>query len=61
MFQKKWMPKWAKERVVENLRRQVNWEIEKLQNDIRYKRNLSESITSKVNELLVESLEKVRV
>jgi hypothetical protein len=61
VFDHKWMPRWAKERVIENLKRQINHEIDSLENQIEMQRNISTSITPKAKELLEESLEKIKV
>ncbi len=55
-FENKWMPKWAKERVIENLKMQINHQIDMLINQIKSKKD----ITSRAKEFLTESLEAIK-
>jgi pimeloyl-ACP methyl ester carboxylesterase len=61
VLENKWMPWWAKEKVVENMKDQINHEIEALKDQIKNQKNLNENIDPKVRELLVENLEKIEV
>ncbi|HAI74049.1 MAG TPA: hypothetical protein DCS28_03305 [Candidatus Moranbacteria bacterium] len=56
IFQNKWMSKFAKERIMENMKKEINKEIEKLISDIENKNNFRENIDGKVGDILVEGL-----
>lgn len=60
-FQSKWMPQWAKSRVIENLRQNINREIDGLENQIQRDKNFSRTIDSKIQAILLEDLEGVKV
>ena len=57
IFQSKWMPKFIKERVVENLKKEINREIDNLISDIQDKKKFGKTIDQKAKELLTEGLE----
>lgn len=56
VFQSKWMSKFAKDKAMANMKKEINREIEKLISDIQNKKNFSENVDEKVREILVESL-----
>lgn len=61
IFQSKWMPKFAKDRVVENLKKDINREIENLISAVQDKKKFSGTINQKAKELLLESLQFVKL
>lgn len=56
IFESKWMPKWAKNKVVENLKREINREIDHLISQIENDKKMNQAILSPAKELLVENL-----
>lgn len=60
IFKSSWMPKWAKDRVVKNLERQINHEIDDLISKIKNQKQISQNILSPIKELLVENLEFIK-
>jgi pimeloyl-ACP methyl ester carboxylesterase len=61
IFQSKWMPKFVKERVVENLKKEINREIDRLISDIQDRKRLGRTIDQKVRELLAEGLKMLKL
>jgi hypothetical protein len=61
IFENKWMPWWAKERMVKNMKNQINREIEMLSDQIQSQGKFGDNIDSKVKELLLESLENIKL
>ncbi|MCX6761956.1 MAG: alpha/beta hydrolase [Candidatus Moranbacteria bacterium] len=61
IFQSKWMPAWAKEKVVENLKRSINNQIDVLENQIERDKNFQRAIDQKIQEILAEDLEGAKV
>jgi len=61
VFENKLMPKWAKNKVVANLKREINHKIDKLIRDIQSQKNFSETIKSPAKELLLESLKAIKI
>ena len=60
ILESKWMPWWTRERAVENMKREINRDIETLKNQINSQKNFSENIDQKARELLIESLDKIK-
>ena len=60
IFQSSWMPKWAKDRVAENLKRQINHEIDDLIFQIKNQKNFSQTILAEAKDLLVEDLNFIK-
>jgi hypothetical protein len=60
-FQTHWLPQWAKERVIENLKQSINREIDGLENQIRRDKNFARTIDPKIQTILLEDLEEVRM
>jgi len=60
-FQSHWLPQWAKDKVIENLKQNINREINDLENQIQRDKNFARTIDSKIQTILVEDLERVKV
>lgn len=58
-FSRRWMPRWAKDRVIQNLKRNINRQIENLERQLERNRGLQRSIDPKVRGILVEDLESL--
>lgn len=59
--QSRFMPQWAKNRVIENLKRNINHQINELERQIQYNKNLKRTIDPKIQEIILENLEAVKV
>jgi len=57
----KWMPQWAKDRVIQSLKQNINRQIDDLERQIQYNKNFKRTINSKIQAILMEDLEAVRV
>ena len=60
IFQSSLLPKWAKEVVIENLKRVINHEVDNLIFQIKNQNNISRNITSEAKTLLIESLNFIK-
>lgn len=60
IFQSSLLPKWAKEVVIENLKRVINHEVDNLIFQIKNQKNISRNITSEAKTLLIESLNFIK-
>ena len=60
IFQSSLLPKWAKEIVIENLKRIINHEIDNLIFQIKNQKNIRRNITSEAKTLLIESLNFIK-
>jgi cell division protein FtsL len=54
------MPWWAKEKLAENMQREINRDIETLKTQINSQKNFSENIALQIKELLMESLDRIK-
>ncbi|HPN96272.1 MAG TPA: alpha/beta hydrolase [Candidatus Moranbacteria bacterium] len=61
IFETKWMPQWAKKEVVKNLERHINQKIDELIKDLENMKILLKSVDPKARELLIESLENIKI
>ena len=60
VFESRWMPKWAKDRVIANMKREINRQVDDLIGKIQNDRKFKETIDQKAKELLTEGLEYIR-
>ena len=60
LFENSLLPKWAREIVIENLKKIINNEIDRLILQIKNQKNISKNITTKTKTLLIESLSFIK-
>lgn len=58
-FNNRWMPRWARERVAQNIKRSISRQIDDLKWQLQRNRALQKTIDGKVRGILVEDLEMV--